>query len=68
MLEADSYDEAVEFLAKSKMTAPGHFIVGGLESNQGVVLSHDADVVDHRFELSSVSLRCRGMIVPQIFV
>ena len=34
------------------MTAPGHFIVGGLEGSQGVVLSRDADVVDHKFELS----------------
>uniref|UniRef100_A0A7S3HZ61 ceramidase n=1 Tax=Favella ehrenbergii TaxID=182087 RepID=A0A7S3HZ61_9SPIT len=34
------------------MTSPGHFIIGGVSGNEGVVLTRNADSTDHRFELS----------------
>lgn len=34
------------------MTSPGHFIVGGIQDNEGVVLTRNEDSTDHRFELS----------------
>ena len=43
MLTTDSFAEAVELVSTTQMTSPSHFILGGLEQNEGVVVSRDFD-------------------------
>ena len=43
MLDADSFEEAVETLIFTPMTSPSHFIVGGIKGHEGVVISRDFD-------------------------
>ena len=43
MLEVNTFEEAVEVLMSTPMTSPSHFIVGGIEGNEGVVISKDYD-------------------------
>ena len=52
LLEAETYDVAVRYLEIVPMTSAGHFIVGGLTGNQGVVLSRTEDITEHKYELS----------------
>lgn len=52
LLEAESFDQAVEGLKTRSMTSPGHFIVGGLSGNEGVVISRDEDSTVHSEVLS----------------
>ena len=51
LLNAQSFDEAVEFLSTVKMTSPGHFTIGGTGSEEGMILSRDADRVDRLVRL-----------------
>ena len=52
LLNIDTFEETVAYLADIKMTSPSHFIIGGTEGSQGVVLSRTEDVTEHRFEIS----------------
>lgn len=52
LLEADSFDEAVNGLKTRKMTSPGHFIVGGTSGNEGAIISRDEDNTVHTEVLS----------------
>lgn len=47
LLHADSFDDAVSYFSKVKMTSAGHFIVGGVQPHEGTVLSRSADSTDH---------------------
>ena len=52
LLNAESYKQAVEKLSSTKLTSPCHFIVGGLQNNEGIVISRGIDSTDHTYELS----------------
>ena len=39
-------------LAETPMTSPGHYIIGGLSGNEGIVISRDEDNTVHRDELT----------------
>ena len=52
LLNAECYKEAVEKLSTAKLTSPCHFIVGGLQENEGIVISRGIDSTDHTYELS----------------
>ena len=52
LLNAKSFDEAVQIFSTRKMTSPSHFIVGGVSGNQGIVISRNEDTTDHTFVLS----------------
>lgn len=39
--KADSYDEAVDLLSSRPLIAPAYFIVGGVRSNEGIVITRN---------------------------
>ena len=39
-------------LAETPMTSPGHYIIGGLSGDEGIVISRDEDNTVHRDELT----------------
>lgn len=51
LLSIESFAEGVQYLKDVKMTSPGHFTVGGLKGEEGVVITRTEDEVSHLFEL-----------------
>ena len=45
-MNAESFEEAVAYLETVAMTSAGHFIVGGVKENEGIILSRDAHRTD----------------------
>ena len=52
LLTAETYDYAVELLSEVPMTSVGHYIIGGVKGNEGIVISRDEDNTVHRYELT----------------
>ena len=46
LLNAETFEEAVAYLETVAMTSAGHFIVGGVKENEGIILSRDAHRTD----------------------
>ena len=55
LLTVDTYAEAVERLTSDKVTSPGYVIVGGLQNNEGIVITRSAEQTDHINVLSDES-------------
>ena len=47
LLKADSFQDAVDFASKTKLTSPCYMILGGIRNNEGVVLTRAYDKLDH---------------------
>ena len=45
LLEAETFFEAVSAFSERKITASGHFIIGGVSGDEGVVVSRGPDTV-----------------------
>ena len=45
LLETETFSEAVRAFSERKITANGHFIIGGVSGDEGVVVSRGPDTV-----------------------
>jgi hypothetical protein len=52
-LEALSFNEAVEILKKTYINTPCYIIVGGINENEGIVITRDREGTNHTSEMSS---------------
>ena len=52
LLDAKSFEEAVQVIQHAKLTSPCYVILGGLKDNEGVVITRDFDQTVHTHWLS----------------
>ena len=55
MENSTSYDETIRFLKDSDLIAPAYFIVGGLERNEGIVITRNQVALIDEWRLNDKS-------------
>ena len=53
MQNMNSFDDAVKFLTSSHLIAPAYFILGGIQPDEGIVITRDQDHVVNIWKLDT---------------
>jgi acid ceramidase len=51
LLNADNYEEAVDILKNTKINTPCYIIVGGINENEGIIITRNRDNTNHTVSL-----------------